>query len=79
MASACGCFFASLRVVADAENPESFDQAPPIEDALINWLDGAFPDRCVRRGETIEDAHRRAGARDVVDRIKAVQSFQRGN
>jgi len=64
--------------VTDAVPSESFDRAPLIEDDLIKWLDAAYPDRCIRKGESVEDAHRRAGARDVIERLQAVQCWQRG-
>jgi len=34
---------------------------------LIAALDEAFPARCIRPGESPEDAHRYAGRRDIVE------------
>ena len=34
---------------------------------LVEHLDERYPDRCITRGETLEDAHRLAGARDVIN------------
>ena len=34
---------------------------------LVKHLDERYPDRCLRPGESLEDAHRAAGARAVVD------------
>ncbi len=72
-------FFGTLCVVTDAVSLESFDAAPSISDELVAWLDAAYPERCIQRGEAVEDAHRRAGARDVIERLQAVMAWQRSN
>lgn len=40
---------------------------PSTVDALIDHLDACYPDHCIALGEPLEQAHRRAGARGVVD------------
>lgn len=40
---------------------------PAMSRDLIAALNEAFPARCVRPGESMEDAHRYAGRRDVVE------------
>lgn len=40
---------------------------PPDSRDLIDWLDKHFPPRCIKPGETPEDAHRYAGKRELVD------------
>ena len=40
---------------------------PDTVEALIEHLEAKYPERCIRPGETLEDAHRVAGARSVVD------------
>lgn len=34
---------------------------------LVEHLDNKFPNRCIHRNETFEDAQRLAGARDVIN------------
>lgn len=36
---------------------------------LIRWLDEQYPNKCIRTGQTLEDAHRYAGKRDLVDTL----------
>lgn len=36
---------------------------------LVEFLDKAFPSRCIMLGETETDAHRYAGARDLIDQL----------
>ena len=38
---------------------------------LIKTLDEGYPHECLRPGETLESAHRRAGARELIDELKA--------
>ena len=38
---------------------------------LISLLDTAYPNQCIRPGETLESAHRYAGARDLIDELIA--------
>ena len=44
---------------------------------LIDALDAAYPPSCIRRGESPEDAHRRAGARELVERLKELRETTR--
>lgn len=44
---------------------------PPYSADLIKQLDAQYPDHCIRRGESTEDAHRRAGNREVIENLKA--------
>ena len=34
---------------------------------LIEDLDSTFPPRCIRKGETLEEAHRYAGKRELIE------------
>lgn len=34
---------------------------------LIDQLDKLYPHMCIREGETLESAHRRAGCRELID------------
>ena len=34
---------------------------------LLRELNATFPARCIRKGETLEDAHRYAGKRELID------------
>lgn len=43
---------------------------PAYSTDLIKELDKLYPPRCVRPGETLEEAHRYAGKRDVVEHLK---------
>lgn len=36
---------------------------------LVAWLDSQNPPRCINTDESITDAHRRAGARDLIDNL----------
>lgn len=36
---------------------------------LINALDGAYPHRCIGRGQPPEEAHRYAGKRELIDML----------
>lgn len=36
---------------------------------LIDELDRLYPQRCLRKGEALEDAHRYSGARDLIDEL----------
>lgn len=49
------------------------NELPATVAALIEGLDRVYPHECIRKGESVEDAHRRAGERAVVDFLKALQ------
>lgn len=36
---------------------------------LIKELDRSFPPRCIRSNESVEDAHRYAGRRELIDEL----------
>ena len=38
---------------------------------LTKELNALWPPRCIRKGETLEDAHRYAGAREVIEYLIA--------
>lgn len=44
---------------------------PLYSDDLIEWLDKQYPPRCIQKGESLEDAHRYAGRRDLIDELLA--------
>jgi hypothetical protein len=37
--------------------------------AFIEYLDRAYPHRCITAVETLENAHRRAGMRELIDHL----------
>ena len=41
---------------------------------LIDWLDEKYPPRSIKRNETLEDAHRLGGQRDLIDALKLQRS-----
>ena len=41
---------------------------------LIDMLDEAYPPRCIAPGQTVESAHRYAGARSLIDSLRAMQA-----
>jgi len=43
---------------------------PQYSTDLIKQLDAQYPNGCIRRGESLEDAHRRAGNREVIENLK---------
>lgn len=45
------------------------DGLPHDTGLLIDYLNALFPPRCIRKGESLEDAHRYAGARELIDYI----------
>lgn len=49
------------------EAPDGFDPLPYTSEALIKGLDEAIPHRCIRPGESQEEAHRYAGKRELID------------
>lgn len=46
---------------------ERLKELPARSADLIDQLDKLFPHRCIAEGETLEQAHRRAGARELID------------
>jgi len=52
----------------DLSSPD-FEFMPPASYELIDWLSSKYPERSIRKGQTLEDAHRYAGARELVDRL----------
>lgn len=49
---------------------------PQLSTDLIAELEKLHPDKCVERGETLEDANRRAGKRDLINFLIAVRDRQ---
>lgn len=45
------------------------DKLPETVYELIQKLDADHPPYCIRRGESLEDAHRRAGRRELIDML----------
>ena len=43
----------------------------PLSRQLINELRNLYPHRCIKKGETPEEAHRYAGAVEVVDLLES--------
>lgn len=64
--------------VIEGERPleERIDEAPLVSAELVEYLDGIFPDACIGKDETLEQAHRRAGARDLVRHLQKVHNHQ---
>lgn len=48
-------------------------ELPASVDELLDALDTLYPNRCIERGEAPEDAHRRAGARELVDHLLSLR------
>jgi hypothetical protein len=46
-----------------------FEKLPTFSVDLIAELDKAIRHECIRPGESIEDAHRRAGKRELIDSL----------
>ena len=44
---------------------------PPLSAALIEELDAQNPARCIKPGESVEDAHRYAGRRALIEELLA--------
>jgi hypothetical protein len=36
---------------------------------LVRWLHAAYPQECIKPGQTLEDAHRYAGKRELIDEL----------
>lgn len=43
---------------------------PPTVEALIKELESQYRPRCITRGQTLEDAHREAGAAELVETLR---------
>lgn len=43
---------------------------------LIEALDRAYPKRCIQPGESLEDAHRYAGKRELIDELLELKREQ---
>ena len=55
--------------------------APPVTPEVIRWiehLDSIYPARCILRDEPLTEAHRYAGARDVVEYMRAIKAREEG-
>lgn len=52
---------------------------PFVDPLLVEQLDALFPDRCIRPHMTIEEAWIEAGARKVIEKLKAEQRKQEDN
>jgi len=52
-------------------------RCPPIDDALLDYLEAAFPDRAVNPAET--DPNRAFGQQEVVRHLRAVSNNQQEN
>jgi len=37
---------------------------------LVDYLDAVYPHRCIKPNDSLEDAHRYAGMRELVDKLK---------
>jgi hypothetical protein len=48
---------------------EDFEFMPSSAYELIDWLSERYPARPIRKGQSLEDAHREAGARELIDRL----------
>jgi hypothetical protein len=45
---------------------EGDDRLPHLTGDLLEWLDQKIPKQCIRAGESLEEAHRYAGKRELV-------------
>lgn len=50
---------------------------PPIDEALLRWLDETYPERTPRKGTSLEDIWFEAGSREVVRNL--IQQLERQN
>jgi hypothetical protein len=50
-----------------SRSPMRIDKLPPDSSDLVAQLDAAFPPECIRKGQSLEDAHRYAGKRELVE------------
>jgi hypothetical protein len=52
---------------------------PPISLPLLMYLEQHFPDRCARKGQTLEDIWLEAGARRVIEHLQRIHEEQKLN
>jgi hypothetical protein len=45
-------------------------QCPPIDQALLRWLDDIHPERCPNKGTPLEDIWFYAGGRDLIRTLR---------
>jgi len=57
--------YVTLAVSSDSGGP------PPMSFDLIKELDIAYPPLCILPGQSVEEAHRYAGKREMVDELLA--------
>jgi len=50
--------------------------APPLDPALIGWLDAAYPERCPRSHMSERDIWMEAGARHLINRLISLHNKQ---
>lgn len=55
----------------------TLDALPLDSQELVERLDKLFPARCIQPGESLEDAHRYAGKRDLVEALLYIAARQR--
>lgn len=46
-------------------------EAPPIDPAIVEWLEAIYPDTLPREGTDLEELHKLQGQRRVVNRVRA--------
>lgn len=49
---------------------------PAIPKAVVEWLEGLYPNRCARPGMSPEDIWRESGMRSVVDKVRSTYETQ---
>lgn len=54
-------------------------QCPPVTEAVIAHLDAIFPDRCARLDMSDREVWAEAGARRVIDHLKAAMQRQQNS
>ena len=62
-----------MSIFSDIDEYGQRHALPESVDELVDYLDAIYPDACVSPGETLVDASRRAGARDVVQHLRDLQ------
>jgi len=53
------------------------EEWPNITEALLKVLQERFPEKCIRSGESLEEAHRYAGKVELIQFLKQVRQLQR--
>lgn len=51
---------------------------PQLDKTVIAFLEEAFPARCIRADETVEQAQRYAGKRELVETMRTIYERQHG-